>query len=100
VQTDEHLLTVCRYVERNALRAKLDDRAEDWRWGSLWWRQRGNGQGEDFLSDGPVALPSNWVAWVNAPEADETLAAVRQSVHRGRPFGAVRWVAETVERFA
>jgi REP-associated tyrosine transposase len=27
-QTDEHLLTVCRYVERNALRAGLVERAE------------------------------------------------------------------------
>ena len=35
VQDDGHLLTLCRYVERNALRAGLVGRAEDWRWGSL-----------------------------------------------------------------
>ena len=35
VQTDEHLLTVCRYVERNALRARLVERAEAWRWSRL-----------------------------------------------------------------
>jgi putative transposase len=29
VQTDEHLLTVCRYVERNPLRARLVRRAEN-----------------------------------------------------------------------
>jgi putative transposase len=28
VQSDEHLMTVCRYVERNALRANLVPRAE------------------------------------------------------------------------
>ena len=28
-QSDEHLLTVCRYVERNALRANLVQRAEE-----------------------------------------------------------------------
>ena len=39
VQSDEHFLTVCRYVERNALNASAVDRAEDWRWGSLWARQ-------------------------------------------------------------
>ena len=39
VEENEHLLTVCRYVERNALRAKLVDRAEKWRWCSLWQRQ-------------------------------------------------------------
>ena len=36
VQRDEHFYTVLRYVERNALRAGLVDRAEDWRWSSLW----------------------------------------------------------------
>ena len=35
-QDDIHFLTVCRYVERNALTAKLVKRAEDYRWGSLW----------------------------------------------------------------
>ena len=30
VQTDEHFLTVARDVERNALRAKLVTRWEDW----------------------------------------------------------------------
>src|SRR5713101_6226580 len=30
VETDDHFLTVCRYVERNALRAGLVARAEDW----------------------------------------------------------------------
>ena len=41
VQDDEHFFTVCRYVERNALRAELVERAEDWRWSSLWrWLQK------------------------------------------------------------
>ncbi|MEE8527668.1 MAG: transposase, partial [Gammaproteobacteria bacterium] len=31
VQSDEHLLMVCRYVERNPLRAGLVRRAEHWR---------------------------------------------------------------------
>ena len=32
IQEDDHLLTVLLYVERNALRAGLVRRAEDWRW--------------------------------------------------------------------
>lgn len=40
VQDDEHFHVVCRYVERNALRAGLVKRAEEWRWGSLYrWVQ-------------------------------------------------------------
>jgi putative transposase len=42
VQSDEHLLTVCRYVERNPLRAGLVDRVEHWRWSSAW-RESGLG---------------------------------------------------------
>jgi putative transposase len=44
VQSDEHFLTVARYVERNAVRANLVARAEAWRgpeawrWSSLWRR--------------------------------------------------------------
>ena len=34
VAGDDHYLQLCRYVERNALRARLVNRAEDWRWGS------------------------------------------------------------------
>ena len=36
VQDDDHFLTLCRYVERYALRVKLVKRAEDWRWSSLY----------------------------------------------------------------
>ena len=32
---------VARYVERSALRADLVDRAERWRWSSLWRREMG-----------------------------------------------------------
>jgi putative transposase len=40
IQTDGHFLSVCRYVERNALRARLVGRAEDWAWCSLACRER------------------------------------------------------------
>ena len=35
IQQDEPLLTMLRYVERNALRPRLPSRAEDRPWGSL-----------------------------------------------------------------
>ena len=60
VEQSEHLLTVCRYVERNALRAGLVERAEPWRWGSAWQRDRGMGQVP--LSDWPVERPADWIA--------------------------------------
>jgi len=36
VEQDQAALNVIRYVERNALRAQLVSRAQNWRWCSLW----------------------------------------------------------------
>src|SRR5688572_18775236 len=41
VETDNHLLGLWRYVERNALRAGLVKRSRQWRWSSLWMRLSG-----------------------------------------------------------
>jgi len=92
VQTDEHFLTVARYVERNALRAKLVPRAEDWQWSSLWRRSQGEGSLTSWLSEWPVDRPRSWVAWVNRPQTASELDALRISVQRGRPFGDEGWV--------
>jgi putative transposase len=49
VQSDEHLLAVLRYVERNAVRANLVKRAEDWTWSSAWRRTQGDGELKSLL---------------------------------------------------
>ncbi len=38
VAEDDYFLTLCRYVEANALRAGLAEAAEQWRWSGLWQR--------------------------------------------------------------
>jgi len=98
VQTDEHFLTVARYVERNALRAKLVARAEEWRWSSLWRLSQGNTKLMTFLSEWPVEKPRQWLTWVNAPETVAELKALRENVNRGRPFGNTAWVARIAKR--
>jgi putative transposase len=91
-QDDHHLLTVLRYVERNALRANLVTRAEDWRWGSLYWRSSPTLR--TLLSPSPVELPGWWRDFVNQPQTAAELEAVRTSVNRQRPFGEESWVVE------
>ena len=93
VETDEHLYTVLRYVERNALRANLVSCAEEWRWGSLW--RRGHGDLQEWLHRWPVATPANWVELVNAPQTEAELEAVRRAVARNCPFGSEAWCART-----
>ena len=97
VQTDEHFLTVCRYVEGNALRAKLVKSAEDWHWSSLWRRLQGPKYSQ-WLSEWPVKRPRQWVKWVNNPQADDELEPVRRCVQRGRPFGKEIWVQRISRR--
>ena len=95
VQQDEHYLTVCRYVERNALRAKLVKRAEDWRWSSLWHREERTQA--SWLSPGPVALSDGWTAHVNEVQTESELAVLRASVVRGAPYGDTHWQEQTAE---
>ena len=89
-QGDHHLLTVLRYVERNALRARLVSRAEDWRWSSLHWRN--GGTAPIALTESPTVLPKCWTQYVNDPQTTAELEAIRSSVNRQRPFGTADWV--------
>jgi putative transposase len=100
VQSDEHLLTVCRYVERNALRADLVGRAEDWRWGSLWQRSTRPSRSNALpsLSEWPIDRPRNWVARVNSALSSAEEEAVRRSMQRGQPFGESEWQSTIAAR--
>jgi putative transposase len=93
VQQDDHYFTVCRYVERNPLRANLVARAEQWRWSSLWHRVRETAV--PWLSDGPLPLPADWTEHVNGAETESELEALRLSVVRGAPFGNDAWQQQT-----
>jgi putative transposase len=98
VAVDEHFLQVCRYAERNALRAGLVGRAEQWRWSSLWRREQGDSALLQCLSEWPVERPKNWVELVNEVQTEGELAALRQALQRGQPYGSARWVARVASR--
>jgi hypothetical protein len=87
-QSDEHLLTLLRFVERNPLSVRLVEKAELWLWGSLWSRARGRDAAmKALLSPWPVSRPANWTARVNIPLTAKELGRVRVSIERGRPYG-------------
>lgn len=88
VFADTHFLRVCRYVERNALRAGLVHRAEDWPWCSL--AQRAGLRSPISLADWPVTRPPDWTDLVQLEVADET-EDVRRSVKRSAPYGPDSW---------
>ena len=89
VQEDEHFYTVCRYVERNALRANLALGAERWRWGSLHRWKLWYGEGKVVV--GGLALAAlaglgrarQRTANRGGVGGAASLRATRQSVRRG-----------------
>jgi putative transposase len=93
VQGDHHFLRVCRYVERNPLRARLVARAEDWPWSSL---------SSDFdesslgISQWPVERPAGWCEIVNLPQSDLEVEAIRESLRREQPLGEPAWQDEMI----
>ncbi len=98
VQRDDHLLGLLRYVERNPVSAGLVERAQLWRWGSLWSRAHGGEEIKTLLSPWPVDRPANWTARVNAALTAKELDRVRVSIARGRPYGEDEWVRKTVSQ--
>ncbi len=100
VASDDHLLGVLRYIERNPLRAKIVRSAADWRWGSLHHRQRGSREEQALLTNLPVPLRPDWIAHVNRPQTAEELAAIRRCVVRGQPFGDERWQAKVARQLS
>jgi putative transposase len=50
------------------------------------------------LSDWPLPQPASWLQYVNQPQTEAELIAIRRSVKRGQPYGGDRWVRATAER--
>jgi putative transposase len=96
-EDDLHFLTVARYVERNALRAGLAPRAENWRHGSAAARLDPKDH-PITLAEWPVPRPVNWLTLLNGrqPEAEEE--AVTTRIRSGRPYGSATWESTTADR--
>jgi len=69
-------LTVLRYTERNALRANLVERAEDWLWSSVTKPRSGLPE----LHAGLVQRPKQWRKFVNEPQTELEVKRLREMV--------------------
>jgi putative transposase len=96
VSSDEHFLTLCRYVEANPARGKLVDSAEQWPWCGLWRRRRR--KADLPMIEWPVRRPTDWITRVNRGLTPESLESLRECVQRGRPLGDPNWVQTTADR--
>lgn len=97
IQDDGHFLQVCRYVERNALRAGLVNKAENWKWSSLF--QRRNNAGIVQLSKWPIDIPRNYLNYLNESQSENELVNIRKSVNKQKPFGDNNWLLEVISKY-
>ncbi len=96
IQQDRHLLTVLRYVERNPLRANLVQSAADWPWSSM--SRESIGSSGMQVSQSPVAKPQNWQEFVDQPQNQQELDALRRCGLKNTPFGSAAWTQTTAEQ--
>lgn len=87
IQQDSHLLTVLRYVLRNPVRAGLVEHAMDWPWSSLRFPH--------LSAPPPLAVPTDWLPWIDQPLFDHELTTLRTCVNRQQPFGTTDWQTVT-----
>ena len=99
VAMDEgHVVTALRYVSLNPVRARLVERAADWRWSSVGAHLAGRDDG--LVTVAPVLERVGDFAAFLAEEFDEAAAyaALRKAERIGRPVGAPGWIAALEER--
>jgi len=99
VETNEYAQQLIQYIEQNPLRAKLVKKAEDWRWSSLYRREKGNQKEKQLLSELPIELSKNYLELVNTLPEEEVLNIMRTSINKGTPFGSEYWIDKIVKKF-
>lgn len=98
-QENDYLLTLLRYVERNAQRANLVQRAEEWRWSSAWRRECGTEIHKKILHPWPTEPPQDYLSYLNEPQTASELETIRKSIAKNIPFGEDTWIGKMVDQF-
>jgi putative transposase len=50
------------------------------------------------LADWPLERLRNWLDYVNRPQAEAEIAALRRCVQRGTPYGTALWIKRSAAR--
>lgn len=99
VDKTNYLSAVIKYVERNAIRARLVHDCEKWQWGSAWRRLFGNAEQAKLLDETSFGLPDNYLPWINSEDKPDDLGTIRNSVVKNVPYGRGRWVEQMVVKY-
>ncbi len=85
---DEHLWHAVRYVERNPVRARIVDRAEDYPWSSAATHVMD--EKDRYLDEGLplVGTIENWSEWLAGEDSGDVIQGIRDATSTGRACGS------------
>jgi putative transposase len=88
-----------RYVERNAKKANLVKRAEDWRWSSIWRRENISQKQIKLLSSWLISQPDDYLQLLNKSLTQSEEEALERSEAKDVAYGNDTWVEKVVKKF-
>jgi putative transposase len=88
VEQESYYISVLRYIEANAKRAGLVEKAQDWNYSSLHERVL---KSRVLLNKPYIELPDDWMQDVNCDFTVSELSTIRNSVNRQAPLGEQAW---------
>jgi len=94
---EQHLAAALRYVSLNPVRARLVERAQDWRWSSTRAHLRGRDDGLTALAPIRDRFPDFADLLASEPETN-LFAALRAAESIGRPLGDDRFLVRIEKR--
>jgi putative transposase len=98
-QKDNYFITLVRYIERNAKKANLCKLAQDWKWSSLYRREKGSVKQKKILSKWPVDMPQDYLSLVNQIRSLNEEEVIEKSIIKSNPYGDAGWVNRVVKKF-
>jgi len=100
VQKDAYLWAVCRYVERNPVRAKMVDLPEEFTWSSAGREYQIIPKRYNFIT--PIWHDEHekeaYINYRNMPDDDDALKRIRESSHQGKPIGQDEFIQYIANR--
>ena len=83
VETETYFYRLMRYIERNAARAGLVDRPENWPWCSA---ARRRGSDHIPIAAWPLDRPTDWLGFINNEDTAGDIAVIRARTQAGEPI--------------
>lgn len=98
-QKEGYFYALVRYVERNAKKANLCQLAQDWRWSSIFKREKGTPEQKEILSEWPVDIPQNYLLLLNQNQTLNEESIIENSITKSNPLGDIDWVKKVVKDY-